>query len=241
MATPLDNVCCARLPLAALPALAALRCRSGVTVHIEGECAWVGWPAGDETVLRLVLPVEGAELYESRDGQWYGLGKRLPAFAVPAVAEGKPLDSVLFPAPVEPEAPPALTLRPEVVRLVRDDRPRPATGMTCALAELAPWAEAATTAQFGALRAARWGDRALLLGKSLPPLPGGQRLWGERLLVPLGFRPDPALPEPTLLEVLGAAIDDLAVLGPDGIDIVPRGAFEPLTRAGVRLAVRENS
>jgi hypothetical protein len=240
MAAPLDNVCCARLPLAALAALGGPRCRPGVTVRIEGPCAWLHWPAGDEAVLRLVLPLQGVTLYEERDGLWYQPGHHLPTFDVPAGGDGKPLASVLFPTPVEPEPPPALSLAPQPLRLVRDGRPRPATALLCSRAELLPWAEAATTAQLAAVRAAHAGDRALLLGR-LPPLPGGRRLWGERLLVPLGFRPEPALPERTLLEVLRVEGDDLALLGDDRVEMVPWRAFEPLTRAGIRLAVRGHS
>jgi hypothetical protein len=242
METPLDKVGCASLPLAALPALAGLRCRAGVTVQVEGERAWLHWPAGDESVLRCVLPLRGAELYEQReDGLWYPPGHHLPALDVPADGTARPLENVLFPAPVEPEAPLALSLAPRPLRLVRDGRSRPATALLCPLAELLSWAEKATTAQLTAVRAARGADHALLLGRPPPPLPGGRRLWGERLLVPLGFRPDPALPEPTLLEALQVTDDGLAVLGPDGVEVVPRAIFEPLTRARVRLAVRGSS
>jgi hypothetical protein len=240
MATPLDNVCCARLPLAVLPALAALRCRPGVTVRLDGASAWLRWPAGDEGVLRCVQPLAGVELYESRDGVWYRPGRHLPAFEV-ADEDGRPLDRVLFPAPVEPEAPPGLALSPQVIRLARADRLRPASAMHAPLAELARWAETATTAQLAALRAARSGGRVLLLGRPLPALPGGLRLWGKRLLVPLGHRPEPALPESTLLEALGAGPEDLVLLTAESAEVVPWGAFEPLTRAGVRLAVRGTS
>lgn len=235
MTTPLDNVSRARLPLAALPALARLRCLPGVTLRVDGDRAWLHWPAGDERVLRSVLPLAGVELYECRDGLWYSPGRHLPAFDVPADDRGQPLDRVLFPAPVEPEPTPVPSLRPESLRLVRDARPRPATALRCTLPDLARWAETATTAGLSALAAARSGDRVLLLGRPLPALPGG-RLWGERLLVPLGFRPEPALPEATLLEALGVADDGLVVLGAEAAEVLPRAAFAPLTRAGVRLA-----
>jgi hypothetical protein len=145
---------------------------------------------------------------------------------------------VLFPAPVQPEPPPVLALQRPVLRLVRDERPRPASGMRLALADLAHWAETAPSAEIGALRAARLGDQVLLLGPRLPTVGGGQRLWGERLLVPLGFVPEPALPESALLEVLAVDGDALAVLDASGAEIVPRGVFQPLTRAGIRLAAR---
>jgi hypothetical protein len=241
MTTPLDNVSRARLPLAALPALAGLRCLPGVTLRVDGDRAWLSWPAGDERVLRYVLPLAGAELYECRDGLWYLPRQHLPAFDVPDEDGGRPLDRVLFPAPVEAEPAPAPGLIPETLRIVRDSRPRPATALRCTLPDLARWAETATTAELSALTAARSGDRVLLVGRPLPPLPAGLRLWGEHLLVPLGFRPEPALPEATLIEALGVADDDLVVLGAEGAEVVPRAAFAPLTRAGVRLALRGNA
>jgi hypothetical protein len=232
---PLENVSCARLPLASLPALAGLRCRPGVTVRIEGASAWLRWPVDDEGVRRCVQPLAGAELYEIRDGVWYRPGRHLPAFEV-ADEDGRPLEGALFPAPVEPEPPPVVALSPQVIRLAPADRPRAATVMHTPLAELGRWADTATTAQLAALRAARSGDRVLLLGRPLPALPGGLRLWGERLLVPLGFRPEPAFPESTLLEALGVGPENLVLLTAESAEVVPRGAFEPLTRAAVRLA-----
>ena len=236
LVTPLDNVCCARLPLAALPALAGLRCWPALSVRIEGDWAWLRWPAGDEGVLRRVLPLEGAALYETRDGLWYQPGHHLPAFDVPH-DEGQPLGSVLFPEPVEAEPPPVLVLRPDSIRLARDETPRPATGMRCGLAELARWAETATSARLARVRVARSAERVLLLGRQLPALPNGRRLWGERVLAPLGFRPEPALPEKTLLEALGAAAGEFIVLDAEGAEVVPADVFGPLTRAAVRLAV----
>jgi hypothetical protein len=241
MTTPLDEISCARLPLAALPGLAGLRCLPGVSVLLQEEYAWVRWPAGDMRVLRHLLPLTGVELFERRAGLWYRAGQRLPTFDIPADAEDRPLESVLFPAPVQPEPPPVLCLRREVLRLVRDERPRPVSGLRCTLPALARWAETATSTQLSAVRAARSGERILLLGRPLPVLPGGQRLWGERLLLPLGYRPEPALPEPALLEALAVDADTLVVLDADGAEVVPRGVFEPLTRAGVRLLVRGTS
>jgi hypothetical protein len=67
------------------------------------------------------------------------------------------------------------------------------------------------------------------------------RLWGDDLLVPVGFRPDPDLPPATLREAVGAEADELVVLDEAGAEVVPRAAFAPLTRAGVRLALRDLS
>ena len=57
--------------------------------------------------------------------------------------------------------------------------------MIGSLSELAQWADAATSARIAAIQAARAGNQVLLLGRELPLLPGGERLWGERVLAPL--------------------------------------------------------
>jgi hypothetical protein len=241
MANPLDNVSCARLPAAALPALAGLRCLPGLAVRLDGAHAWLHWPPAEERVLRSLLPLPGIELYERREGLWYRPGRHLPSFEVPGEAGGQPLEHVLFPEPVEPEPPPTPALRPDAIRLARDGKARPATAMRCGLAALAHWAETATSARLAGLRAARRGANVLLLGRRLPALAAGRRLWGERLLVPLGFRPEPALPEKTLLEALRVGVGELVVLDANGAEVVPADLFRLLSRAAVRLAVGEKS
>jgi hypothetical protein len=73
---------------------------------------------------------------------------------------------------------------------------------------------------------------------SLPELPDGRRFWGGQLLVPLGFRTEPELPESALCRTIGAAPDDLVVLDFEGYEVIPRAALEPFSRAGIRLARR---
>jgi hypothetical protein len=260
MLSPLHEVCRASLPREALPALAGLRGRPGVEVTLTGERAWVSWTEGDDAVLRRVLPVAGVELYVPRDGRWHRMGHHLPAFDALAAGESQPLDRVLFPAPVQPLPPLASAYQPVSLRLARDHRPRQASAGAYDLAELTTWAEAVPSARLKTLTAAYSGHRVLLLGERQPPLPGGERFWGERVLVPLGYRPEPALPESALRAALGAAEEELLCLkaaceasspprGEGGkmekpqaaveVEIIPRAAFQPLTRAGLRLAARE--
>src|SRR4051794_34003222 len=68
MPVSLDQVCCASLPLAALPALADLRRDPDIRVAVVGARAWVRWEAGDESVLRRVLPLRGVELFAQHEG-----------------------------------------------------------------------------------------------------------------------------------------------------------------------------
>jgi hypothetical protein len=125
-----------------------------------------------------------------------------------------------------------------VLTVARGGGPEPVTAAACAVGALEAWAATATTAELGAVRGARCGGRAVLLGAGLPALVGATRYWGGQLLVPVGLRPDPDLPEAVLREAAGATDGELLVLDESGAEVVPVAAFEPLTRAGVRLGAR---
>src|SRR5437868_6067672 len=103
MGPTLDQVTCARLPLAELAVLAPLRRDGGIRVLLTADRAWVRWESGDDPVLRRVVPVRGVELYAERDGLWYRPGHALPAFGIPSERSEswRALDRVLVPAPVE--------------------------------------------------------------------------------------------------------------------------------------------
>jgi hypothetical protein len=237
MNTPLDDVCGCSLPREDLAALAGLRRLADVRVSRAGDRAWVRWPAGMEQVLRQVFPVPGAELYVRREGRWYRYGHRLPAFDLPLDGETQPLARALLPEVPPVEAAVRPNGLPVVLGLCQDDQPRQTTGMWCAPAALAAWAETATSAELSAIRAAWTGEAVMLLGKALPALADAERFWGERVLVPLGYRLEPALPEGAVRESLGVTDDEILVHRAAGAQVVPLGAFRPLTRAAVRLSL----
>jgi hypothetical protein len=56
-------------------------------------------------------------------------------------------------------------------------------------------------------------------------------------MLPLGFRADPDLSESALRRLVGAGPDELVVLDAAGYERIPRAAFRPLGRAGIRLAM----
>ncbi len=232
------DVCGACLPRQALAALAGLRHDPGVRVVAADERAWVFWEPGHEEVLARVLPLAGVTLYTRRGGVWYRHGSHLPAFEVPVEQEALPLHRVIIPETVQPEYPAGEEIKPQMLRLERDDRPRPTRALRCPLSALAPWADTATTARLTGIRAAWHAGLVMLLGDDLPLLDGTERFWGERLLVPLGYRPWPMLPEGVLLEALGIGDGELLVLNPEGSEVISLEVFQPLTRTGVRLARR---
>jgi hypothetical protein len=235
---PLAEVCCVSLPAASLAWLAPLRVHAGIRVFVSGDRAWLWWEAGDEVVLQHVLALDDVELFARREDRWYRPGRHLPAFEVPPDVAAQPLLHVLTPSPVQ-AAPHARSLRPIRLTLVREDRPRVTSALLCTLAELGRWAEQATSKQLALLTAIHSGPRVLLRGERLPSLPDTERYWGRTILTPLGFRPEPAMSEGVLREALGLRDEEIALLGEDGFEAIDARRFQPLTRAGVRLALKE--
>ncbi|VTT96817.1 Uncharacterized protein OS=Singulisphaera acidiphila (strain ATCC BAA-1392 / DSM 18658 / VKM B-2454 / MOB10) GN=Sinac_2119 PE=4 SV=1 [Gemmataceae bacterium] len=241
--TPADrwrDVVAARISAEHMDALAPVRDRSGVRVHPAAAAAWVRWPAGSADVVRCLLPVPGVTFFTHLRGVWSMLGSRLPTSDVPPEGDGLPVAAVLVPGRFEAASPRREEIRPAVLGIVRGGEPRPASALVCSVEVLVRWADVATTAELAAVRAARCGGRAILLGPRLPSLAGAVRLWGTDVLVPVGFRPEPELPPATLREACGAEADELLVLDEARAEVVPKGAFEPLTRAGVRLGAAQS-
>lgn len=238
MSATLDEVTCASLPPQALGVLADLRRSPEIRVVLAGPRAWVRWPAGDERVLRRVLPVRGVRLYARRGHHWYQPGRHLPEWELPAEldGEGVPLSRALIPTRVDVVEPDEDPPEPAPLRLVRDGRVRPASALRCSVEQLARWAEMIPSGRLAALLAATDGPRVMVLGHPLPGLAGTERFWGESLLLPLGFRPDPDLQDHVLRRALGIGDGDLAVFGCAGYEVVPRAVFRPLNRSGIRLA-----
>ena len=233
----LTHASLARIPADALPLLGRLRAYASVEVRPEGTHAWVRWDEAGFEILRALLPVERAEFFERVDKLWHRCGHSLPAFNLPG--DGfLPLASVLTPAAAALIAPDTETLPRVLLALKRCNQPRPASAMLCSAEALAAWADMATQSELAALQAAHSGELVLLLGERLPALTRAERFWGERLLCPLGWAPDPALPESALIEALQLAGHELALLRPGALEIIPRDALRPLTRASARLGAR---
>jgi hypothetical protein len=241
LASPLDDVCFASLPEDAMPFLAEVRCLEGVEVMVQDRRAWVRWPAGNEAVLRCLLPVPGVELYVSRHGLWFRPGANLPSFEVPDLSPVRPLVQVLTPAPIQPVPPAPVSWVAEQLRLVRDTRPRSATALYCDLRLLTRWAETATSAALSRLEGACLGDKVLVRGQRLPPLADAERFWGCRVLIPLGFRQEPDWAESALAEALGLGSGELILLRSGSAVVVPENVLGRLCRASVRRALRHGS
>lgn len=128
----LIDVCCACLPLSALPLLASLRTNEDLRCWVRDDRLWLRWPPGRDEVTAILLPVPGVELFEQRDGLWHRPGQRLPVFRVPPETDSSSLARLLVPAPIEPTPASPAEFAPLTLHLVRDERPRPATALLCA-------------------------------------------------------------------------------------------------------------
>ena len=117
----------------------------------------------------------------------------------------------------------------------------PVTAASCGLSDLGGWADRATTSELAAVRAARSGPRAVLLGSGLPVVPGSTRYWGHTVYLPVGYRAHPDLPVDVLREAVGAATGEMVFFDLAGVEVIHAEVFEPVTRAGVRLAILELS
>jgi hypothetical protein len=242
MLSVLEEIYCASIPVSALPLLAGLRCRSGITAALIGDKAWIRWPPHQDVVLRQVLSIQRVELYERRQGQWYRAGCHLPCFDFPADIEGQPLDRVLLPSRFVATAPGTASMARIALRLVRDDMVRPASALECDVSTLASWADTVSQFRLPALRAARCGNRVLVTARQHSSLrcdiwSGAERFWGERVLIPLGWRPEPEVAESAILEAHGVSEDQYLLWKPTGSEAIPISAFQSLSRGGIKSVV----
>lgn len=238
MARLAEEACCARLPAASLPALAGLRGRPGLEVAQDGDVLWVRWRAGDAATFAEVFPVAGAEMFRRQAERWLRPGCRLPAAGPTAGLDWQPLEHVLYPEPVSPEAPGETRIQPVPLSLIENARPRRATALRCRVDALGMWAGRATSSELASVRAAVSEGQVVMLGDRLPLLPGAERFWGRRLFVPLGFGLRPAIPEAELLSALGVRDEEAALFDSGGVEVLPLATFCRLSRASARLAAR---
>lgn len=237
-AGPWQDVTVARIPAAGVVALGPVRHRGDVRVYPDGDWVWVRWLAGRPDVLRCLLPVAGVVFLTPRGGEWFPFGSRLPTADRPPEGDGASVASVLSPARFTPVAVGNAFAPPVTLRVVRGGNARGATALRCRITELADWADGATTAELAAVTATRAGNDVVLHGTKLPPLPGATRFWGDDVLVPVGYRVDPELTAEVIRVAAGAGRDELVLLDETGAEVIPRSAFTPVTRAGLRMALR---
>ncbi len=235
----LEDASFAIIPAHALALLAPLRDVAGVTVALDASRARVAFPAGQRAVLERLLCAPGVELYSRRENTWYRALESLPAFELDTRGNFLPLSRALTPARIESELAPPLKPAPVILKLTRSEKPREVSAALYALPALAAWADMASARVIESFRAARQGERVLLIGANPPWIDGAQRFWGECVLCPLGFELTPDVPESATCEALGLREGDVVIVGEIGGEVVPASAFALFTRAGLRVAEQE--
>jgi hypothetical protein len=188
--------------------------------------------------LEQIFPLPEVVLFAHCDQRWYRFGCQLPTFDVPVSADYQPLPRVLTCYSFEAQKPLTPKCEPTSLTFVSDDRQRPTTAAMYRLSRLIHWIENVPTPRLKGIQAAHCGNEALLLGDRLPVLPESERFWGSAVLMPLGYRPDPFLPEGALCEALGLCENEIILWRHAGVETIDRRAFAPLTRAGVRLVAQ---
>lgn len=236
-----DAVTEAYIPVGDLACLAPLRSRSDIRVRVADDVAWLCWTTSRAEAIRELLPRPGAEFFTTAKGQRYRLGSRLPTGEAPPEGEARPLATALLPAAATPTEPDAIDLGGVELRLVRCDVPRPTVALVCPLEALRDLADRATTAELAGVSGLLSGDRAILFGEKLPSVPGAVRFHGGGVLIPIGFRIQPDLSETIVRSAVGLDGADVLLITESGIEAIPRARAEPLTRAGLRLAIAGNA
>ena len=199
-----------------------------------------------------ILPLEGVELFTERGGRWYRLGEHLPAFGVPFRdgEDGVALDRLLIPGKLSAQRPDGairgcVACRPGARRAAEGSAGDGHEVLASGAARSGPSRRLRPSflgckGPGGKPPDGAEGDaEAFVLGApgKLPLLAGERAVLGEPIC---WFRWDSGLirsfPSGRFAGWSGPAQDDLVVLDEDGIELIARGAFKPLARAGIRLA-----
>lgn len=234
----LKSVRLARVAFEDLAALADFRVDSGIRVVAAGDRVLARLPQGTSEAVERLLAVRGAELFVESLGGWYRLGDRIPAFDINWNEDQSiPLAQVLLPGFVRAELPSAIDPVAIAFRLVPCIEPRPTSALICSIENLAAWADDSPTVAIERLRGAVSRRRAFVVATvgTPPAIVEAERYWGERLLIPLGRRPEPNFNEDILVPLFNLG-DDRAIVREDGFERIPCSAIRPLSRASIRLA-----
>ncbi len=227
----------AAVPCDRLDALARFRTLAGLQVWNIDRRLWLRWQQQQPELATALLAIPEVWLFIPDGKHWRRLGSALPDFTVPTFDEGKPLDYFLHPAPLQPrfrsETQRVQPLRPQ---LVPSDAIQATTALRCSLAELADWAETATTHRLAHIEGMHRHTTVWLRGANLPRLPNAQAFWGQRVLCPLGQRLQPDWPEALWLNAARVEDNQWLIVTPEGFEVLACDRFAPLSRAGIRRA-----
>jgi hypothetical protein len=172
------------------------------------------------------------------DGGLVARGRLLPEGFLPAGAEWVPLAELVRPV-VESAGLPGVATARVALTLVRSGEERVANVLVTTLGAFAEYAEGAPAVRLARLRFACDGERVVIWGGPLPPLPGERFAEVAGVAAPCGFAWRPAVDAPSLRRVLGVAEGDLALLAVDGAwQRIAATSFVRARRSAVRFTAR---
>lgn len=228
------------LAAAEAASLGQVRAIPGLKVGVQGNRIWLrGIPAMEDVDLR-IQQLPALERYELKgDEQLFRMGKSTPIAYLPRLEWQEIRSYLALELPVAAFA--GRSMEVLDVGLVPSGREENPVAMTCALAHLQAWAEAAAEARIRALRMACDLDgQAWVMGHPLPSIPGTTYWSCQGLLLPGGWELEHPILAPVLVAQMNPAKDSLVVVQGRGIDTectcIPLDFFVAATRSGIRLS-----
>lgn len=228
----------ARVPVAEVAAVAAVRLTAGVRACVVGAELWLRGEEATEEIERALDRLAPAGRYSVQaDEGLVARGRLLPEGCLPE-AEWVPLAELVRPVVASAALPGVVGSRVGVT-LVRSSEERGANVLVTTLAEFTAYAEGAPAVRLERLRFACDGERVVIHGEPLPPLPGERFAERAGVAAPVGFAWRPAVDAGSLRRVLGLQDSELALLQADGTwQRISAGSFVKARRSAVRFTAR---
>jgi hypothetical protein len=218
-------------------AVSLLRLHADIRACAVNDEIWIRGDRCDAAMDRVLLRLAPRARYQiQQDGTLIPFGCLLPTAQLPA-AEWKPIGEFLaVQQPVAALSGAVGTRTP--LQLLRDGREREATLLLASMQDWAGYVQTAPMVRLRALRFAATFDQVLIWGQPLPPLAGCRCFEDGGIIVPCGFRWEPAIDAASVRGVLGLHEDDLAMFSEDGTgQRVQRSSFVHANRSAVRATV----
>lgn len=227
---------------------AGLRGQAGLRAARTRDTIWIRGPLLEgkvpPKVHREILKIPDVTVYFLENGQLRPLGRRL--FYGPApVVDWEPIRqvfSVSLPATVLPGTTSSSSSHNSKLKLVPASNPREANLLLTSPDKWLTYVESCTRVRLAPLTYAfdPEGNRVLIRGTPLPPLPGKFFYVLAGTALPCGFQWDLQVDEKTVRNLVACAWDDLVLFNPDAsCEIIPATGFVKATRSSVRLTIRE--
>lgn len=231
-----DSACASLAAFRTSTALSACAAEQGVWVRLSHSNV-----AKADELLQTLHVATGAEVFQvTDDGQVIPVGRRVPTGILPT-GPWKPLRELL--PVILPRAGFAAQRPPKAqLRLIRTDKAQEPAALVL---ELSTWVKFVTVTP--AIRLSRWEfavsaqEQVLVRGAPLPAVPGAFYYDCDGILLPVGFRWEPAIPARSVQRMMGLAEGDLAIWQGSNCawQRLPGDKFVPALRANVRQTAFE--